>query len=114
MRAPSPRCHASLIILRKQGLCLAVVSGGGINKINVCGAASPPRCHASVIILRKQGLYLAVVCQKWAAHPWQKDLFLGDPFAIEDGKIQIPSEPGWGVEINPTWLAKATRQVSTL
>jgi len=28
--------------------------------------------------------------------------------------VAIPSGPGWGVTINPAWLAKAERQVSDL
>jgi L-alanine-DL-glutamate epimerase-like enolase superfamily enzyme len=31
---------------------------------------------------------------------------------IEDGKVKMPEEPGWGVEINPDWLSKAQHQVS--
>lgn len=27
--------------------------------------------------------------------------------AVQDGKVKIPDGPGWGVEINPDWLAKA-------
>jgi L-alanine-DL-glutamate epimerase-like enolase superfamily enzyme len=60
------------------------------------------------------GKYLEFSIEGFDYYPWQKDLFLGNPFAIEDGKIEIPSAPGWGVEINPAWLAKAARQVSTL
>jgi hypothetical protein len=60
------------------------------------------------------GKYLEFSIEGFDYYPWQKELFLGNPFAIEDGKIEIPSEPGWGVEINPAWLEKAKRQVSTL
>lgn len=31
---------------------------------------------------------------------------------VKDGCVQIPDGPGWGVEINPDWLARAERQVS--
>ena len=31
---------------------------------------------------------------------------------IRDGKVAIPEGPGWGVEIEPDWLAQSTRQVS--
>jgi L-alanine-DL-glutamate epimerase-like enolase superfamily enzyme len=29
---------------------------------------------------------------------------------VEDGKVKIPDAPGWGVEINPAWMEKATYQ----
>ena len=29
-----------------------------------------------------------------------------------DGLASIPDDPGWGVTINPKWLAAAKRQVS--
>lgn len=59
------------------------------------------------------GKYLEFSIEGNDYYPWQKDLFLGNPFAIEGGEIEIPSAPGWGVEINPAWLAKATLQTST-
>lgn len=33
---------------------------------------------------------------------------------VIDGKVAIPSEPGWGVTISADWLANAKRQVSAL
>jgi L-alanine-DL-glutamate epimerase-like enolase superfamily enzyme len=44
--------------------------------------------------------------------PWQEGLFLGDPYAIEDGSVTIPSAPGRGVEISPAWLQRAADQCS--
>jgi len=41
-------------------------------------------------------------------------LFLEDPFKVSNGKVRIPSDPGWGVTINPDWLAKAKRQLSSI
>ena len=31
---------------------------------------------------------------------------------VQDGKVAIPDGPGWGVTVNPKWLAKAERGVS--
>ena len=31
---------------------------------------------------------------------------------VVDGKVKIPEGPGWGVEINPSWLEKAAYQKS--
>jgi L-alanine-DL-glutamate epimerase-like enolase superfamily enzyme len=60
------------------------------------------------------GKYLELSIEGFDYYPWQRDLFLGDPFAVEAGEVQIPAGPGWGVEINPKWLEKATRAVTTL
>ena len=32
---------------------------------------------------------------------------------VRDGRVEIPSGPGWGVELEAAWLAKADRQVSS-
>jgi len=46
-------------------------------------------------------------------YPWQDGLFT-PALVAEDGKVQIPEGPGWGVEISPDWLAKARYQKSEL
>ena len=44
-------------------------------------------------------------------YPWQDGLF--EPALVaKDGKVQIPDQPGWGIEINQDWLAKAKYQKS--
>jgi L-alanine-DL-glutamate epimerase-like enolase superfamily enzyme len=53
------------------------------------------------------GKYLEFSIEGLDYYPWQKGLFLGDPFAIEHGCVRIPDEPGWGVEIDPDWLKRA-------
>jgi L-alanine-DL-glutamate epimerase-like enolase superfamily enzyme len=42
---------------------------------------------------------------------WTKDLYQ-PPLEVRDGRVAIPDGPGWGVTVNPTWLAEAQRQVS--
>lgn len=45
--------------------------------------------------------------------PWQDGIF--EPaLVVRDGKVRVPDGPGWGVEIQPAWLARATRQSSEL
>lgn len=58
------------------------------------------------------GKYLEFSIEGSDYYPWQDGLFLGDPYEIADGCVTIPSTPGWGVEINPDWLARATYQRS--
>jgi L-alanine-DL-glutamate epimerase-like enolase superfamily enzyme len=62
--------------------------------------------------LPNRGKYLELSIEGADYYPWQQDLFLGDPYAVTDGHVTIPSSPGWGVEINPRWLERATYQVS--
>lgn len=40
-------------------------------------------------------------------YPWQRGLFLGNPFEVSGGCVTAPDVPGWGVEINPAWLENA-------
>ncbi len=46
-------------------------------------------------------------------YPWQDGLF-SPALVARDGKVAIPDGPGWGVEVNPEWLARADRLVSEL
>ncbi|MFM7065315.1 MAG: mandelate racemase/muconate lactonizing enzyme family protein [Gammaproteobacteria bacterium] len=58
------------------------------------------------------GKYLEFSIEGADYYPWQQDLFLGDPYRVEAGCVQIPEAPGWGVDVNPAWLARATYQRS--
>lgn len=50
------------------------------------------------------GKYLELSIEGEDVYPWEQNLFLNPPFEVVDGKVAIPAEPGWGVEINPEWL----------
>jgi L-alanine-DL-glutamate epimerase-like enolase superfamily enzyme len=43
---------------------------------------------------------------------WQVGLFRGDPFAITDGHVLVPDQPGWGIEIEPGWLDSSVHLAS--
>lgn len=60
------------------------------------------------------GKYLEFSIEGPDYYPWQEGLFLGDPYAVEDGHVTVPDAPGWGVEIDPAWLERATYAVSEL
>ncbi len=60
------------------------------------------------------GKYLEFSIEGADYYPWQEGLFLGDPYRIEDGHATVTDAPGWGVEINPDWLDRASYQVSEI
>jgi L-alanine-DL-glutamate epimerase-like enolase superfamily enzyme len=60
------------------------------------------------------GKYLELSIEGPDYYPWQQGLFRTDPYAVTDGHVSIPSEPGWGVEINPEWLQAAAYRRSSL
>jgi L-alanine-DL-glutamate epimerase-like enolase superfamily enzyme len=60
------------------------------------------------------GKYLELSIEGLDYYPWQDGLFLGDPYAVEDGHVTIPDAPGWGVEINPDWLDRAAWRESAV
>ena len=62
--------------------------------------------------IEKPGKYLEFSIEGSDYYPWQEGLFLGDPFAVTDGRVTIPTSPGWGVDINPQWLSSAAYQCS--
>ncbi len=60
------------------------------------------------------GKYLEFSIEGPDYYPWQDGLFARSPYDIVDGMVTIPSEPGWGVDIDPIWLARSTHQQSEL
>lgn len=58
------------------------------------------------------GRYLELSIEGDDYYPWQRDLFTSDPYRVENGHVTVTDAPGWGVEINPEWLAKSSYSVS--
>jgi L-alanine-DL-glutamate epimerase-like enolase superfamily enzyme len=58
------------------------------------------------------GKYLELSIEGPDYYPWQQGLFVEDPYRVTDGHVTIPSSPGWGVEVNPQWLAAAAYRCS--
>ena len=63
--------------------------------------------------LPNAGKYLEFAIEGADYYPWQEDLFVETPYTIEDGHARVSEKPGWGVEINPHWLAKSSYQISS-
>ncbi len=57
--------------------------------------------------LPNAGAYLEFSIEGEDYYPWQHDLFASDPYRIVDGKATVGDAPGWGIEINPEWLARS-------
>lgn len=60
------------------------------------------------------GKYLEFSIEGPDYYPWQYGLFRNWPYDIRDGQATVTDAPGWGIEIEPEWLAKSTYQVSEL
>ncbi|MFW8636663.1 mandelate racemase/muconate lactonizing enzyme family protein [Cribrihabitans pelagius] len=58
------------------------------------------------------GRYLEFSIEGDDYYPWQRGLFVNDPYTISGGQAVVTEAPGWGVEINPEWLAKSTYKCS--
>lgn len=60
------------------------------------------------------GKYLELSIEGEDYYPWEQGLFLTDPYRVENGRVRISGEPGWGLEISPEWLEAAAYQASRL
>jgi L-alanine-DL-glutamate epimerase-like enolase superfamily enzyme len=45
-------------------------------------------------------------------YPWQSGLFR-EPLTVREGVVETPRGPGWGVEIEPGWLERAERRITS-
>jgi L-alanine-DL-glutamate epimerase-like enolase superfamily enzyme len=58
------------------------------------------------------GDYLELSIEGADYYPWQYGLLRNDPYKVVDGRVTVTDAPGWGVEIEPEWLAWARYQIS--
>lgn len=64
--------------------------------------------------INNPGKYLEFSIEDAKYYPWQEGLFVESPYAVVDGCVTVTDAPGWGVEVNPDWLANAAHQKSEL
>ena len=60
------------------------------------------------------GKYLEFSIEGADYYPWQEGLFIKSQYKIQNGHAYVSDKPGWGVDIDPEWLAKSTYQISEL
>ncbi len=60
------------------------------------------------------GKYLEFSIEEADYYPWQYGLFSNAPYDIVDGHATVTDAPGWGIEINPDWLARSSYRISEL
>lgn len=58
------------------------------------------------------GDYLEFSIEAEDYYPWQYGLYRDDPYRVTDGRVTVTDAPGWGVEIDPEWLARSSYQIS--
>lgn len=58
------------------------------------------------------GKYLEFSIEGADYYPWQDGLFVKSPYTVEDGMVTVTDAPGWGIEVDPEWLARSAYQVS--
>jgi L-alanine-DL-glutamate epimerase-like enolase superfamily enzyme len=63
--------------------------------------------------IKNAGPYVEFSIEPTSYYPWQEGIFT-PVLQVQDGRIPIPEGPGWGVEINASWLADSERQVSEM
>lgn len=63
--------------------------------------------------LDNAGPYVEFSIEPREYYPWQEGLYR-PALEVRDGAVAIPDGPGWGVEVEPAWLARAAHQISTV
>ena len=104
---------------------------GGINRtLRICrmaeqaGLPATPHCaNLSLVTLftmhllraiPNAGKYLEFSIEGADYYPWQEGLYVETPYQIVNGHATVSDRPGWGIEIDPEWLARSKYQSSAL
>ncbi len=61
--------------------------------------------------IENAGPYLEFSIEPDEYYPWQVGMYEPQPRVV-DGLVQVPDGPGWGVEISPAWLERASHTVA--
>lgn len=66
-----------------------------------------------VAAIANAGPYVELSIEPDESYPWPAGLYAPEP-RVAEGTLEVPAGPGWGVEIDPAWLARAERRVTTV
>ena len=61
--------------------------------------------------IENAGKYLEFSIEGLDYYPWQDRIFTPN-YEIKEGRLSLSDKPGWGIEINPEWIALSDYQVS--
>ena len=61
--------------------------------------------------IKNAGKYVEFSIEGLDYYPWQNRIFTPN-FEIRDGQVNLSDLPGWGIEINPEWIASSDYQIS--
>ena len=64
-----------------------------------------------VAALPNAGPYVEFSVEGPDYYPWQEGLY-SPALRVQDGRVRVPDGPGWGIEVNPEWLADAAYRAS--
>lgn len=92
----------------------AMAAGGGLPCTPHCANLSLVTLFTAHLLkaIPNAGKYLEFSIEGPDYYPWQQGLFKSSPYSIENGQLNVPGTPGWGVEISDEWLRNSNHQVS--
>jgi L-alanine-DL-glutamate epimerase-like enolase superfamily enzyme len=61
--------------------------------------------------IENAGKYVEYSIEGADYYPWQDGIFF-PPLEIRDGNVVIPDRPGWGIDIEPEWIALSDYRIS--